>query len=103
MEIKNKKQFIIDKWIQDKNANFEQFELDSSYVWRVLEDYKRFISTSYEIFCVKSLDLKGIYYLFVGGEEKVLEIEDNIITNPDNLTEYEVRWLEINKGWETYD
>ena len=70
MEIKNKKQFIIDRWLQDKNTDFEQFELDNSYVWRVIEDYKRLISTTYEIFCVSSWDLKGIYYLFVDGEEK---------------------------------
>lgn len=103
MEITNKKQFIIDKWLKDKNTDFEQFELDNSYVWRVLENYKRFISTTYEIFCEKSMGLKGTYYLFVNGEEKVLEIEDNIIINSDKLTDYEIRWLEINKGWEIYD
>ena len=98
--MQNKKQFIIDQYIKDKNTDFEKFELDNSYVWRTIEDYKRLISTTYEIFCVKSLDLKGIYYLFVDGEEKVLQVENNIVMNSDNLTEYEIRWLEINKGWE---
>ena len=101
--MQNKKQFIIDKWLKDKNTDFEQFELDNSYVWRVLENYKRFISTTYEIFCVKSLDLKNTYYIFADDEEKVLQVEDGIIMNPNKLTEYEVRWLEINKGWEIYD
>lgn len=101
MEIKNKKQFIIDEWLQDKNTNFEQFELDNSYVWRVIEDYKRLISTTYEISCVKSLDLKGIYYLFVDSEEKTLRIEENTIINCELLTDYEIRWLEVNKGWKT--
>jgi hypothetical protein len=100
-EIRNKKQFIIDKWIQDKSTNFEEYELEKSHVYRVIEDYKRFISTTYEIFCVKSHDLKGIYYLFINGEEKVLQVEDNIILNPCSLTDYEIRWLEVNKGWET--
>ena len=100
--MQNKKQFIIDQYIKDKNTDFEKFELDNSYVWRTIEDYKRLISTTYEIFCVKSLDLKGIYYLFVDGEEKVLQVENNIVMNSDNLTEYETRWLEVNKGWETY-
>ena len=101
--MQNKKQFIIDQYIKDKNTDFEQFELDNSYVWRVLENYKRFISTTYEIFCVKSLDLKGIYYLFVDGEEKTLKVEENTIINCEILTDYEIRWLEVNKGWETYD
>ncbi len=100
--MQNKKQFIIDQYIKDKNTDFEKFELDNSYVWRTIEDYKRLISITYEIFCVKSLDLKGIYYLFVDGEEKVLQVENNIVMNSDNLTEYETRWLEVNKGWETY-
>ena len=51
----------------------------------------------------KSLDLKNTYYIFADDEEKVLQVEDGIIMNPNKLTEYEVRWLEINKGWETYD
>lgn len=100
MEIRNKKQFIIDNWLKDKNTDFEQFELEKSHVYRVIEGYKKLISTTYEIFCVKSIDLKGVYYLFVGGEEKTLHVEDGIIMNSGNLTDYEVRWLEINKGWE---
>ena len=100
-EIKNKKQFIIDRYIENKYTDFEQFELDNSYVWRTIEDYKRLISTTYEIFCVKSLDLKGIYYLFVDGEEKPLKVEENTIINCEILTDYEIRWLELNKGWKT--
>ena len=101
--MQNKKQFIIDQYIKDKNTDFEKFELDNSYVWRTIEDYKRVISTTYEVLITKSLGLKNTYYIFADDEEKVLQVEDNIIMNPNKLTEYEVRWLEINKGWETYD
>lgn len=102
-EIKNKKQFIIDRYIENKYTDFEQYELNRHYVWRTIEDYKRVISTTYEVLITKSLDLKNTYYIFADDEEKVLQVEDGIIMNPDKLTEYEVRWLEINKGWETYD
>lgn len=99
--MKNKKQFIIDQYIKDKDTDFGQFEFDSSYVWRVLEDYKRHIETTYEIFCVKSLDLQYTYYLFIDGEEKTLRVEENTIINCNTLTDYEIRWLEVNKGWKT--
>ena len=99
--MKNKKQFIIDQYIKDKNTDFEKFEFDNSYVWRVLEDYKRQIETTYEIFCVKSLDLQYTYYLFIDGEEKTLRVEENTVINCEILTDYEIRWLELNKGWKT--
>ena len=99
--MKNKKQFIIDQYIKDKDTDFEQFEFDNSYVWRVLEDYKRQIGTTYEIFCVKSLDLQYTYYLFIDGEEKTLRVEDGVIINCEVLTDYEKCWLDINKGWGT--
>lgn len=100
MEIRNKKQFIIDKWLKDKNTNFDKFELDSNYVWRVIDDYKKQITISYQIGCAKSFDLKNIYYIFVDDEEKTIEVRDNFIINFKILTEYELRWLELNKGWE---
>ena len=99
--MQNKKQFIIDQYIKDKNTDFEKFELDNSYVWRTIEDYKRLISTTYEIFCVKSLGLQQTYYLFIDGEEKTLRVEENTIINCETLTDYEIRWLELNKGWKT--
>ena len=99
--MQNKKQFIIDQYIKDKNTDFEQFVFDNSYVWRVLEDYKRQIGTTYEIFCAKSLDLQYTYYLFIDGEEKTLRVEENTVINCEILTDYEIRWLELNKGWKT--
>ena len=97
--MKNKKQFIIDQYIKDKDTDFEQFEFDNSYVWRVLEDYKRLISTTYEIGCALSEDLLNIHYLFANGEEKTLKVEDGVIINCEVLNEYEIRWLDINRGW----
>jgi len=99
----NKKQFIIDSYLKNKSLDFDKFAeyncINSSYVTKVITEYRKEISTSYPIFCEKSLDLSGVYYLFSDGEEKKIEVVNDIIEQPNNLTDYEKKWLEVNKNF----
>lgn len=95
MEVKNIKQLVIDEVVSGninptKIANIHCLRRD--YVERVIKDYNRLVSVSYPIFCVASLDVNGVFYLFSDFGEKKVETDK---TN-DHLTDYEKYWLKIN-------
>ena len=101
MDIKNKKEFVIQEYL--KNPNLDLSELANknnicySHVTRTVKQFKSFMSIVYPIFCEKSLSECGVYYLFAEREEKKIKTVKNYITNDPDLTDYEKRWLEINK------
>jgi hypothetical protein len=96
--LRNKKRFIINSFIENPTLDLHKFSyinnIDYSHISRVIKEYKKLISTTYPIYCVKSLDLTGVYYLFSDGEEKTI---DTLNKKYDNLTDYEKYWLKLNK------
>ena len=105
MDIRNKKQLIIDAYVSNPTIDLAKFAEDNyihpSHVSRVIREFKDFLEVSYEIGIAKSMDIEKpfTYYLFSGDEEKVLEVDDGIIKNDVLLTDYERSWLQLNKGF----
>jgi hypothetical protein len=93
--LRNKKQFIIEKFLENPYLDIRKLSLDYyidySYITLVINAYKRSITISYPMYCVKSLDLEDTYYLFSDFGEKKIELNKN-----NNLTEYEKYWLDLN-------
>ena len=77
-------------------------EVGGKYAWvkNIIENYKLEISLKLPLYLVKSIDLSNTYYLFTETEEKVISVTNREIDDITNLTEYELTWLHVNKGWE---
>jgi hypothetical protein len=105
MEIRNKKDFIIENFVKNPKMDLHKFSEDNllniNQVNRVIKEYKQNLTVNYPIYCIKSLDLQDVYYLITEGEEKKLEVSSGIIKNNVSLTRYEKYWLTINKGFNT--
>ena len=105
MELRNKKQLIIQAYVENPTIDLDKFAEDNyihpSHVSRVIREFKDFLEVSYEIGIAKSMDIEKpfTYYLFAGDEEKILEVDDGVIKNDVNLTEYERCWLQLNKNF----
>ena len=76
-------------------------EVGGKYAWvkNIIENYKLETSLKLPLYLVKSIDLLNTYYLFTETEEKMLSVTNGEINDITNLTEYELTWLNINKGW----
>ncbi len=100
--MRNKKGFIINEYVKNPHIDLtklaEDNNIDYSHVTRTIGEYKDMLTVKYPIFCEKSLSEDNIYYLFVAGEEKKIEVDENQVINDVALTDYEKVWLLINKG-----
>ena len=105
MAVKNKKQKILDLYANDPTMQIEKIaffaDCSEAYASSIINKYETDMINYYHLCIAPACTKENEFYLFNdNGIQKLLSLENNIVTCKDKLTKLEALFVKINLGKE---
>jgi len=75
----------------------EKLCVSFNFVQKTISDYHEYQKLNKKLYLVPSLIDYNVYFLFDGFSERRVVVDEGIVQNGDDFTEYELHWIESQK------